>query len=142
MELAETVAAILKHAPGEPQCDACLAFACSVSVAEMRAVTERLVVGDSEFDWGSDCASCRRPVASVLYRERNPKCAHCSQPIGPDSGWLMGGDRFHIRCLRRLLSDDTIRLSRAMSRRSRQLIEQSRRRIREGHGWPPLDSSA
>jgi hypothetical protein len=142
MELAETVAAILRHAPGEPLCDVCLAFACTVTVTEMRAVTERLVVSDSDFDWGSSCANCRRTVSSMVYREHSPKCAHCSRPIGPDPGWLMGGDRFHIHCLRRLLSDDTIRLSRALSRRSRELIEQSRRRIREGHGWSPLEPSA
>jgi len=42
----------------------------------------------------------------------------------------MGGELFHGSCLRRLVADDTIRLSTALSQRSRDLIEQSRRRLR------------
>jgi len=53
----------------------------------------------------------------------------------------MGEEIFHVTCLRRLITDDRIRLSRALGRRSRRLIEQSRRRTREDRGWPPLESA-
>ena len=143
MELAETVATILKHAPGEPLCDACLAFACAVSLTQMRAVTEQLLEKDLSFTPGSNCASCRRAVASVIYRASPTKCAHCSRPVEPENqSEILDGDLFHATCLHRLMTDATIRLSRALSQRSRQLIEQSRGRIRHGRGWPPLDSSA
>jgi len=67
------------------------------------------------------------------------KCAHCSKPLDAgDPGMLMGDELFHAHCLRRLITDGTIRLSRALSRRSRELIEQSRRRAAEGHGFPDL----
>src|SRR5437660_7153522 len=39
----------------------------------------------------------------------------------------------------RLLTDDAIRISRAMNRRSHDLIERSRRRIAESQTWPVLD---
>jgi hypothetical protein len=105
-----------------------------------------------------ECSVCRggiyhiadavidRQQAMLTHREcldqaDRAKCAHCSQPLDDDLGFLMGGDRFHVHCLRRLMTDDTIRLSQALGRRSRDLIEQSRRRIHGGHGWPPVDSS-
>jgi len=55
---------------------------------------------------------------------------------------MIQGERFHDACLRRLMSDETIRVSRALTRRSRELIERSRQRLREGHGWPPIEGSA
>ena len=76
-----------------------------------------------------------------LDQTERAKCAHCGEILDDDRGFLMGGDRFHVHCLRRLMTDDTIRLSRALGRRSRDLIEQSRRRIHGGHDWPPVDTS-
>ena len=55
---------------------------------------------------------------------------------------MLTGDLLHETCLQRLITDDTIRISSKMNERSRELIEQSRRRMREGRGWPPLDPSA
>jgi len=51
----------------------------------------------------------------------------------------MGGDLLHVHCLRLLITDDTIPPPRVLNRRSRDLIDQSRCRIRQGHGWPLLD---
>jgi len=101
-----------------------------------------------------ECSVCRggiyhiadavidRQRAIVTHREcldqvERAKCAHCSEPLGADRGFLMGGDRFHVHCLRRLMTDETIGLSRALGQRSRDLIEQSRRRIHGDHGLPP-----
>ena len=58
-----------------------------------------------------------------------------------DPGVLMAGERLHTACLQQIITNDTIRLSRTLDRRSRRLIEEdSRRRMREGHGWPPLEA--
>lgn len=76
---------------------------------------------------------------------REGEIIHCpagtphSPRFAPDS--YVGGELFHVHCMRRLITDDTTRLSRALSRRSRELIEQSRRRMPEGHGSSALDSS-
>ena len=142
VELVATVEAILKQSPGDGLCAACLAFACEVSLLEMRPVVERLVGSGGSFDVDPTCASCRRTVTSAVYRPRLGKCAHCSQPVATeDVSTCIDGDLFHDVCLRRLMSDETIRTSRALSRRSRELIEDSRRHVREHHGRPPLDAA-
>jgi hypothetical protein len=132
---------VLIDAPGDGLCDACLAAICGASAEDINAEMVSLLAGASdEFERGSLCASCHRHVAAILYRA---KCAHCSVRLqGGDKGFRMGEEIFHVACLRRLITDDTIRLSRALGRRSRRLIEQSRRRMREGQrGWPPLESA-
>ena len=99
---------------------------------EVRAITELLRHEGGEFQRGPNCVSCRRTVPTTVARA---KCAHCSQPlVGGDPGELMGGELLHVHCVRRLIADETIRLSRAMSRRARQAIEESRRRFRESRG--------
>jgi hypothetical protein len=135
---------VLIDAPGDALCDACLATICEASAEEIKTGTASLLAAASdEFERGWLCASCHRYVAGILYRA---KCAHCSRRLeGADKGFRMGEEIFHVACLRRLITDDTIRLSRALGRRSRRLIEQSRRRMREGRGegrgWPPLESA-
>jgi uncharacterized protein len=70
------------------------------------------------------------------------KCTHCSRPVVVGETIVMfEGQQFHDSCLRRLLTDETVRLSRALSRRSRELIEQSRRRVGEGRASPPLSDT-
>jgi hypothetical protein len=136
MMLNELVRRVLVDASGKPLCDSCLALACGTTQTKMRQITKALI-GQDTFQPGSTCAGCRRTGPTIVYRS---KCAQCSQP--PDAGvpsLLMGGDLFHVHCLRRLITDDTIPPSRALNRRSRDLIEQSRCRIRQGHGWPLLD---
>jgi hypothetical protein len=54
----------------------------------------------------------------------------------------MGDELFHVHCARRLTTDETIRLSRALSRRAREAIEESERRIRRESRGAELDSSA
>ena len=144
VELLATVEALLKQSPEESLCAACLAFACQVSLQEMREAVERLVGVDTPtIEVHSTCASCRRMVPSAIYRPHVGKCAHCSQLIAKEEvSSFIGGDLFHAACWRRLVTDETIRTSRALSRRSRAMIEESRRRIREGRSWAPVDPSA
>jgi len=130
---------VLVDAPGDALCDVCLAAICEAPADDIQTGTASLLASD-EFERGWLCVSCHRHVAAILYRA---KCAHCSDRLrGGDKGFRMGEEIFHVACLRRLITDDTIRLSRALGRRSRRLIEQSRRRMREGErGWPPLESA-
>jgi hypothetical protein len=68
MNPTEAVRVILKQAPGEPLCLACLAFSCSTSLAEMQQITAALVQGSKEFGNASlTCASCRRLTATIVY---------------------------------------------------------------------------
>ena len=132
MELADTITVLLEHEPGSALCNACLAFACAVSLNEMRPVTEGLLQMNPMFQRGSSCVSCRRTIPSILYASPQ-KCAHCSRPLEEgETSVTFEADVFHDACLRRLLTDETIRMSLTLSRRSRKLIEQSRRRLRQG----------
>lgn len=132
LRVSRLVQRLLADSPGEALCDACLAFACGTSLAEMRQITEALVAEESSIALGPRCASCRRTVAAVFFTDPASKCAHCSRPFDEgESAVLLDGDGFHDACLRRLLTDDTIRVSRRLNSRSRELIEQSLRRIRD-----------
>jgi hypothetical protein len=136
--MTEMLRRVLRDAPGQPLCDVCLSAICALSPEETRTGTAALLEDSEQFERGWVCASCHRHVTSIFYRA---KCAHCSDPLqGDDKGFRMGEELFHVACLRRLITDDSIRLSRALGRRSRRLIEQSRRRMQQGHGWPPLES--
>ena len=129
---------ILMDAPGDAVCASCLATICELSADEIQTGMSALLMETDQFERGWVCVSCHRHVTSVFYRA---KCSHCSRPlVGGDRGFRMGEELFHVACLRRLVTDDSIRLSRSLGRRSRRLIEQSRRRMRDGHGWPPLES--
>ena len=110
----------------------------------MRVVTEALVRSDSAFHRGSSCASCRRTVPKTVYYADAPrKCSQCSRPlIEGEEGVMLEDALFHAVCLRRLVTDDAIRMSRHLSQRSRQLIEQSRRRTREARGAHGVRSAA
>jgi hypothetical protein len=132
MDLYDTVRHLLQYEPGAAFCNACLAFACDVSLSEIRTVTEELSRSNEPFHQESTCASCRRTVPSILY-EVLKKCAHCSgRLMDGEASVVLGDDMFHDRCLRRVLADRTIALSRKMGARSRELIEQSRRRMADG----------
>ena len=129
---AETARRLLVDAAGEALCYSCLAFACSVSLAEMRRVTEELLVSAS-FQHRDRCVRCRRTVPAICFAG---KCAHCSRPVLPGEDALeIDGDIFHAVCLRRLATDETIRLARKLTRKSQRLIEQARRRMREQRRW-------
>jgi hypothetical protein len=128
---AEAVRRLLMNTPADALCDACLAVACGTTPIKMEPITAALRQ-EASFARGARCASCRRtgPTTRAL-----PKCTHCGLRIGAgDPGFVMEGDRFHIHCIKRLLADETIRLSHAVNRRARALIEESRRRMRNGHG--------
>jgi hypothetical protein len=117
---------ILKQAPGDALCDACLAFSCATSLLEMREITAALRQTHEFVDGSTPCASCRRPTTTTV-QVKAAKCAHCSGLLGDDGlGVVLGGDQFHRLCWQRLLSGEKIRLSRALSRESRRLIERAR----------------
>jgi hypothetical protein len=138
-----TVRHLLSQEPGAALCDSCLAFACDMSLTEMRLITDALVRENGEFQRGSTCRSCRRTVPTTLYDPdssgASEKCIHCSrQFLAGEIGVMFEAQRFHDSCLRRVLTDKTIRLSRALSRQSRELIEKSRRQL----SGSPLASDA
>jgi hypothetical protein len=117
-----------------------LAFACSVSLTEMRVVTAA-VSAITPFSRGTaTCASCRRQTVTLTWgtdRVAVDKCTHCSRPIDPgEKVEVVDTDRFHRRCWRRLTTDETIRDTKMLSRRSWDLI----RRSRELMGLSPLEA--
>src|SRR5438270_11104236 len=122
---------LLEMERGVALCDACLALACGTSLTAMRSVTEALVRSGGEFERATPCESCRRTVPSTRHTAETTKCSQCSLPFeAGDGGVLIEGERFHAPCVLSLITDETIRLSRSLSQRSRELIEQSRRRLR------------
>jgi hypothetical protein len=128
MTTAETVRRLLIDAAGKALCDSCLAFACSVTLDEMRQVTEELLTSPS-FQRCDSCICCHHTAPAIAY---SAKCVHCSRLVSPgEDASEIDGDIFHAVCLRRLSSDVTIRISRKLSQRSRRLIEESRRRFRQ-----------
>lgn len=130
---------LLEQCPGEPLCDPCLAFACSVSLNEMRGVTT--AIGDVAFMRATaTCASCRRLTTTLVWGTRpgEDKCAHCSRPLVPaDDVEVIDSDRFHRRCWNLLMSADSVRASKALNRRSQELIRKSRQLL----GLPPIDDA-
>jgi hypothetical protein len=128
MTTAETIRRLLLDAAGEALCDACLAFACSVSLAEIREVTQGLL-NDISFGRRDRCVSCRQPVPAIVY---SVKCVHCSRPVLPGERTVEAdGDILHTVCFTMLVSDETIRSSQRLSQASRRLIEAARRLIRK-----------
>ena len=116
MTAAELVRQLLVDAPGDALCDACLALACGTTLTEMREITRALTAADPTIQRAATCASCRRTVAAVVFEVPLPKCAHCGGPLNEGEDGV--------------ITDETIRVSRRLSRQSRELIEQSRRRLR------------
>jgi len=129
MTTAETARRLLLDASGEALCDACLAFACSVSLAEMHQLTEELLTRAS-FQRRDRCISCRRTVPAIAYAAR--KCTHCSHPVLPgDNAIGADGDVLHAACFKILVSDEHIRTSRKLNQASRRLIEEARQQMCE-----------
>jgi hypothetical protein len=122
---------LLMESPAQAYCDICLATAGGATLTEIRGVT-RLLLTQPEVAVAAMCGHCRRTVPAIAYR---PKCVRCSLPIGRKDV-LVDGDAFHVHCLRRLIADETIQTTHRLNERSRELIEASRRRIQDGHGWP------
>jgi hypothetical protein len=126
-----TVRALLEQVPGEAICNACLAFACSTSLGEMMQTTGALVASNGAFTSGPGaCVSCRRNTTTISFAARG-KCAHCSRSLEDDGlGVVIDGDAFHRSCWQVLVSAERIRVSRSLSRRSRELIAEARRRLK------------
>lgn len=138
-ELTETVSELLVKSPGLPLCDRCLAYACATSQRTMRSAM-RALFRSPAFRHALTCHGCRRTAFAIAYQVPVRKCAHCSRALeAGEPEIVLGGDLFHEGCVRRLMADDTIRVSPALNQQSRELIEQSR--IRDGHASLPTDSS-
>jgi hypothetical protein len=119
VRLQVTVRSLLEQAPGEAVCNACLAFACSTNLTEIWQATSVLVAAaGKEFASGpGTCSGCRMTPTVASMRRAN--CAHCSRAIDDNGlGVVIEGDAFHRSCWQALLSDERIRLSRSLSRRS------------------------
>jgi hypothetical protein len=132
---------LLEQCPGEPLCDACLAFACSVSLADMRAVTTAIAQSTPFMRATATCASCRRQTLTLSggVQPVEDKCAHCSRRIDPtEDVEVVDTDRFHRHCWTRLTSVESVRSAKVLSRRSWELI----RRSRELMGLAPLEGTA
>jgi hypothetical protein len=120
---------LLEQCPGEPLCDACLAFACAVSLTEMRVVTTTIGQDEPLARTSATCASCRRQTTTLTWSllPANDKCVHCSRVIEPsEAAEVVDTDRFHRHCWVLLTSAETVRASKALSRKSRDLIRNSR----------------
>jgi hypothetical protein len=129
MTNAETVRRLLMDAADEALCDSCLAFACSVSLAEMRALMEELL-GSTSFQRRHRCASCHRSVPAIAC---SAKCAHCTRPVLPrESALTVGSDFLHAACFNVLTVDESVRIPRKLNQESRQLIKDARRQRRAG----------
>lgn len=110
----DVIRRILMDAPGDPLCGACLSAICGASTENVQTATVLLLGNDDEFQRGWSCTSCRRQVSAIFYRA---KCAHCSERLQPgEKGFRMGEEIFHVVCLRKLITDDSIRLSQALGR--------------------------
>jgi len=102
-----------------------------VSLTEMRVVTA-VVANERPFARAaSTCASCRRQTTTLAWGTDETasvdKCTHCSRPIDPSEDVeVIDTDRFHGKCWRRLTTEHSIRVSRALSRQSMDLIRKSR----------------
>jgi hypothetical protein len=119
MTTAETVRRVLIDAAGKALCDSCLAFACSVTLDEMRQVTEELLTSPS-FQHRDRCICCHHTVPAIAY---SAKCVHCSRAVLPgEKAFEADGDILHAACFTRLCSDETIRISRKLSLAWRRLI--------------------
>jgi hypothetical protein len=65
--IAETVRRLLKMAPSEPLCDACLAYACATNAAEMKRVTNGIIRADPAFHPGRLCVGSLVTGPTIYY---------------------------------------------------------------------------
>jgi hypothetical protein len=119
-----------------------LAFACSVSLGEMRDVTTGVGGIPPFIRTIATCASCRRQTLTLSRSVPtvDEKCAHCSRRIEPaDDVEVIDTDRFHRHCWTLLTSAASVRSAKILSRQSQELIRRSRqlRRVK-----PPEETSA
>jgi hypothetical protein len=132
MQPSDTVRRLLQAAPGEPLCDACLAFAVQQPLLTVRAITRDLAEGLDDFRGGAGpCVSCRRHTATTIYlpvarlsvgqpeQATGLKCLRCSGVIEADGTISATGEPYHARCLQVLLVDKHLSESRQVARDAR-----------------------
>ena len=130
MDLMATVEGLLRQSSDESLCAACLAFACGVSLLEMRDAIDRLESDGRTIEMRPACASCRRTIPSATYRRPAGKCVHCSRPVQPrEEGIIFEADLYHAACLRVLVSEAAISASRDRVRQSGRLMDDAHRRV-------------
>lgn len=150
MQPPETVRRLLHAAPGEPLCDACLAFAVQQPLLTVRAITRDLAERLDDFRSGAGpCASCRRHTATTVYlpvvrasvgqpeHAAGLKCLRCSGVIQGDGTLSPTGEPYHARCWHVLLADKHLTESRKVAQDARD----DRRRLRKNAADPDADSS-
>jgi len=87
------------------------------------------------------CESCRRLTTTLVWgtRPSEEKCAHCSRLLAPaDEVEVIDTDHFHRYCWNLLISADSVRIAKALTRKAREVISKSRRL----RGVPPVDDAA
>jgi len=94
-KLAVTVRRLLEQCPGEPLCDACLAFGHDAPFRRPSAI----------------CASCRRQTTTFAWGSGDvlapDKCSLCNQPIdAAEDVDVVDADRLHRRCWQRLTTKE------------------------------------
>lgn len=75
------------------------------------------------------CASCRRQTLTLSRSVPtvDEKCAHCSRRIDPaEDVEVVDTDLFHRHCWTRLISAESVRSAKILSRQSQELIGRSR----------------
>ena len=78
------------------------------------------------------CATRVRPLRGGSDREEPFCCARCAGSLGTLSYLEYHGDHFHGQCLGQLIDDPTLVFPPSISKPTRQLIEDARRRALEG----------
>jgi len=104
----------------------------------MRTVTTAVSVSELFTRATATCASCRRQTTTLVWGRRvgEDKCTLCSRLIDPrDSVEIVESDRFHRHCWNRLISEESMRSGKELSRRSQELIRRSRELL--GLASPP-----
>jgi len=106
----------------------------------MRTVTTAVGTSEPFTRATATCASCRRQTTTLVWGRQpgEDKCTVCSCLIGPDDQVeIVESDRFHRHCWNRLISEESVRSAKALSRRSQELIRRSRELL-----GPPPDEAA
>lgn len=112
-----------------------------MSLDESRAILQRLVVDAGDITrLAGRCAGCGREteVYGVTAGRGRPKCSRCSAVIDEQEQVVQAhGELFHARCWQVLTSAAAVRESHERTRRARDRIAESRKRLESGQTNPP-----
>jgi hypothetical protein len=143
MQPQQTLQHLLQSSPGEPLCDACLAFAMQEPLLTVRRIAQDLsgvAASDFKRDTGL-CASCRRQTTTTVFVQvvgdgamngaaaDSGKCTRCSGRLDADPVTSPTGDRYHRQCWQLVLVDKHLKESRAFARTAREDLRRRRDRV-------------